>query len=269
MGAVRAAADPGQGDQLAKLGRVRRLFSSPRRRRRALKIGVVLGVAALAGILGVFFSNTGHSNEAPFTKEQVQLVAPLPKSVQFTKSTARDVMIVAAQFVTTAVLRSHTERSYDLSDKAFHQGLSRAEWATGDIPVPPYRRADLDSVRWRLDYSYKNRVGLKIYLQPRPTSKVGGLAFNVELRRVGPPKHRHWLVDYWAPAGQQGPAPSKAAAGPLTTPVQTKAGLGAIWLVLPIGLVLGLLVSVPLVLGIRGWRRRVRADRAYNALAQR
>ena len=178
-------------------------------------------------------------------------------------------MIVAAQFVSTAVLRTHTERSYDISDKAFHQGLTRAQWATGNIPVPPYRREDLDVVKWRLDYSYKDRVGLKIYLQPKPTSKVGGLAYNVELHQVGPPKHRHWLVDYWTPAGQQGPAPSKAAAGPLGPPPNTKPGLGAIWLVLPIGLVLGLLVSVPIVLGIRGWRRRVRADRAYNALPQR
>ena len=45
--------------------------------------------------------------------------------------------------------------------------------------------------------------------------------------------------------------------------------LGAIWLVLPIGLILALILSVPIVLGIRGWRRRVRADRAYNALPQR
>ena len=254
---------------MTKLGRVGWFFSSPRRRRRAFKVGIILALAGTAAALGVFFSNTGHSNETPFTKEPVQLVAPLPKSVEFTKGTARDVMIVAAEFVSTAVLRSHTERSYDLSDKAFHQGLTRAQWKTGNIPVPPYRREDLDSVRWRLDYSYKNRVGLKIYLQPKPTSKVGGLAFNVELHRVGPPKHRHWLVDYWTPAGQQGPAPSQAAAGALGRPPQAKPGLGAIWLVLPVGLVLGLLVSVPIVLGIRGWRRRVRADRAYNALPQR
>jgi hypothetical protein len=124
-------------------------------------------------------------------------------------------------------------------------------------------------VKWKLDYSYKDRVGLEVYLQPKPTAKVGGLAYNVELHEVGAPQHRHWLVDYWTPAGQQAPAPSKQAAGAFRPLVQTKAGLGAIWLVLPIGLVFGLIVAVPLVLGIRGWRRRVRADRAYNALPQR
>jgi len=200
----------------------------------------------------------------------VQLVAPLPKTVKLTKTDARDALVVAAKFIATAVLRNHTERSYDLSDKAFHQGLTRAEWKTGDIPVAPYSRDDLDVVKWKLDYSYRDRVGLQVYLQPKPTAKVGGLAYNVELHRLGPPQHRRWLVDYWTPAGQQGPAPSKtAASGAFGPPVETKAALGAIWLALPIALVLGLILSVPLVLGIRGWRRRVRADRAYNALPQR
>jgi hypothetical protein len=227
-------------------------------------------VAALAASAGVFFSNTGQKNEAPFTKGPVQLVAPNPATVQLTKGDARDALLVAAKFVATAVLRNHTERSYDLSDAAFHQGLTRAQWKTGAIPVAPYSKDDLDVVKWKFDYSYKDRVGLEVYLQPKPTAKVGGLAYNVELHHVGPPQHRRWLVDYWTPAGQQGPAPSKAAAsGPFGTPAQTKAGLGAIWLVLPIGLILALILSVPIVLGIRGWRRRVRADRAYNALPQR
>jgi hypothetical protein len=230
----------------------------------------VLAVAALAALAGVFFSNTGHSNETPFTKGKVRLVAPNPATVQLSKTDARDLLVVAAKFVDTAVLRNHTERSYDLSDAAFHQGLTRAQWKTGNIPVAPYSRDDLDVVKWKLDYSYKDRVGLEVYLQPKPTAKVGGLAYNVELHHVGPPQHRRWLVDYWTPAGQQGPAPSKASAsGTFGTPVQTKAGLGAIWLILPIGLVLGLILAVPIVLGIRGWRRRVRADRAYNALPQR
>jgi hypothetical protein len=254
---------------LTKLGRVRRFFSSPRRRRRTLKLGIVLALAALAAILGVFFANTGHGNETPFTKEKVQLVAPNPKTVKLSQGDARDALLVAAKFVATAVLRNHTERSYDLSDAAFHQGLTRAQWKTGDIPVAPYSRDDLDVVKWKLDYSYKDRVGLEVYLQPKPTSKVGGLAYNVELHQVGAPQHRHWLVSYWTPAGQQGPTPSKAAAVPLGPPVQAKAGLGAIWLVLPIGLVFGLILAVPIVLGVRGWRRRVRADRAYNALPQR
>jgi hypothetical protein len=230
-------------------------------------IGLVITVAASAGLVGIFFSNTAEKNESPFTQGPVDLVAPLPKSVEFTDEMRHDVGLVAAEFVATAVFRTNTERSYDLTDQAFHQGLTRAQWGTGNIPVVPYPREAVDVVKWRLDYSYRDRVGLKISLQPKPTAKVGGMVFNIELRRLGPPGKRHWLVDYWTPAGQQAPAPSRSAArGPLGPATTAKPGLGAAWLFVPVGLVFGLILAIPLVLAVRGWRRRVRADRAYRAL---
>lgn len=248
---------------------MRGFLSSPRRRRRALWLGLVVAAAGGIAVVGVLFSNTGKKNETPFTKGPVQLVGPLPKSVEFTEDIQRDVRLVAAEFVATAVLRSHTERSYDLTDRTFHQGLTRAQWRSGNIPVVPYPRDALAVVKWKLDYSYKDRVGMKIALQPKPNAKVGGMVFNIELRRVGPPSHRRWLVDYWTPAGQQAPPPSKSAAGrPLGPATTAKPGLGAEWLVVPVGLVFGLILLVPLVLAVRGWRRRVRADRAYSTLSE-
>jgi hypothetical protein len=245
---------------------VRRLLSSPRRRRRLLWLAVVLAMAAGVSVVGLFYSNTGDRNEAPFTKGPVQVVGPLPKSVAFTEEIRRDVGVVAAEFVATGVLRTNTKRSWDLSDRAFHQGISRDRWADAN-PIVPYPKEAVDVVKWKLDYSYKDRVGLKVYMQPKPTAKVGGMAFNVELHKVGAPGHRHWLVDYWAPAGLQGPAPNRSAAGqPLGPAEPRKPGLAAAWLFVPIGLVFGLILLVPLVLIVRGWRRRVRADRAYRAL---
>ena len=247
------------------------LLASPRRRRRLAWLIVALALAVAITILGVFYPNTSPTRHpAPFTKEPVQEVGALPKTVAFTAGERKEVSAVAGDFIATAVFRRRLAHSYDLVCPDFRQGLSRSDWRTGNIPVVPYPRDAVALMKWKLDYSYKDRVGLQVYLQPKPTSKVGGLAFNVELHRVGPPQHRRWLVDYWTPAGQQGPAPSSAAArNPFGIAPKTKAGLGAMWLVLPIGLVLGLMVSVPIVLGIRGWRRRVRADRAYNALVQR
>jgi hypothetical protein len=248
---------------------VRRLLSSPRRRRRLLWLAVVTAVAAGATVVGVFYSNTGDRNEAPFTKGRVQLVAPLPKSVEFTDEIRREVGVVAAEFVATGVLRTNTKRSYDLSDRAFHQGISRDRWADAN-PIVPYPKQAVDAVRWKLDYSYKDRVGLKVYMQPKPTAKVGGMAFNVELHKVGAPGHRRWLVDYWAPAGLQSPAPSRSASGqPLGPAEPTKPGLSATWLFVPVVGVVGLILLVPLVLIFRGWRRRVRADRAYSAVSGR
>src|SRR5436309_11768395 len=118
-----------------------------------MRIGLVVTAAASATAVGLFYSNTGEKNEAPFRKGPVQLVAPVPKSVKFTSRDQREVGIVAAQFVATAVLRNNTERSYELTDRAFHQGLSRAEWRSGNIPVVPYPRNAVAVVKWRLDYS--------------------------------------------------------------------------------------------------------------------
>ena len=232
-----------------------------------MRIGLVATVAASAAIVGVFFSNTGHKNASHFTKGRPQLVPATPKSVAFTRREQREVGAVAAQFVATAVLRNHPERSYDITDRAFHQGLTRAEWRTGNIPVVPYPRKALDVVKWKLDYSYKDRVGLKVSFQPKRTATVGAMVFNIELHRAGIPGHRRWLVGYWTPAGLASPAP--AGHGPVGAVPEPRAGLGAEWLIAPVALVLGLILLVPTVLVIRGWRRRVHADRAYGALSER
>ena len=227
-------------------------------------VGTVMGTAALMGLL---FANTGHKNANHFTRGRPQRVAPTPKSVKFTAGEERQVGAVAAKFVATAVLRHHPERSYDITDVAFHQGLTRNQWRTGNIPVVPYPRAALDVVKWKLDYSYKDRVGLKVSLQPKRTATVGGMVFNIELHRAGEPGHKHWLVGYWTPAGLASPAPV-ASSKPTSAIPPPRAGLGAAWLVVPIGFVVGLILLVPTVLVVRGWRRRVRAERAYGGISQ-
>ena len=246
---------------------MRRLLSSPRRRRRLLWLALATLLAAGAAVVGLFYSNTGEKLEAPFTKGPVQRVAPPPKSVEFTDKIKRDIGVVAAEFVATGVLRTHTERSYDLTDRAFHQGISRKQWANAN-PIVPFPKEAVAVVKWKLDYSYRDRVGLKVSMQPRPTAKVGAMVFNIELHKVGAPGHRRWLVDDWAPAGLEAPAPARSAAGhPLGAPEPPKAGLGAAWLFVPISVVFGAILLVPLVLIFRGWRRRVRADRAYRAVS--
>ena len=138
-----------------------------------MRIGLVATVVGSAALVGILFSNTGHKNASHFRKGRPQLVAPNPQSVPFTPREQREVGLVAQQFVATAVLRNHPERSYDLTDKAFHQGLTKAQWGSGNIPVVPYPRKALDVVKWKLDYSYKDRVGLKVSFQPKRTATVG------------------------------------------------------------------------------------------------
>jgi hypothetical protein len=232
-----------------------------------MRIGLVATVVGSAALVGIFFSNTGHKNASQFRKGRPQLVAPNPASVAFTPREQREVGVVTQRFIATAVLRNHPERSYDLTDIPFHQGMTRTQWGTGNIPVVPYPRKALAVVKWKLDYSYRDRVGLKVSFQPKRTATVGGMVFNIELHRAGVPGHRRWLVGYWTPAGLEAPAPVRH--GPVGAVPPPRAGLGAEWLFLPVGLVVGLILLVPTVLLVRGWRRRIQADRAYGALSER
>ena len=84
-----------------------------------MRIGLVATVVGSAALVGILFSNTGHKNASHFRKGRPQVVAPNPTSVAFTPREQREVWLVTQQFVATAVLRNHPERSYDLVFFAF------------------------------------------------------------------------------------------------------------------------------------------------------
>jgi len=242
------------------------LLASPRRRRRAAKLAVVLALAVTFTILGVFYSNTSPTRHgAPFTEEPVQTVAPLPTSVKFTPKDRKEVSAVADHFIATAVFRRHLDDSYDLVVPEFHQGMTRAQWDTGAIPVMPYPAKDVALMRWSLDYSYRDRVGLRVAVMPKPTANVGGIVYAIELKKVGPQQHHRWLVSYWSASGGSilSNRQRAAAAGPAQPPLKPKLGAG--WILLPVVGILALILLVPTVLALRGWRARRRVQSAYAA----
>jgi hypothetical protein len=246
---------------------VRKLLASPRRRRRALWLVIVVALAAGAAILGVFFPNTSPTrHSAAFTNEPVQKVAPLPQSVAFTAQERKEVSAVAGDFIATAVFRERLDHAYDLVIPAFRQGLSRKEWRSGSIPVVPYPQDAVAMMRWKLDYSYTNRVGMHVAFLPKQTAKVGGMVFAIELKNVGSADHHRWLVSYWTPTGGQvlSSAQRARASGP-SEPLKPRLGAG--WIFVPIGGLLALIVLVPTALGVRGWLARRRVDRTYGTLS--
>jgi hypothetical protein len=246
---------------------VKGLLASPRRRRRLAWLVVVLALAVTAAILGIFFPNTSPTrHSAPFTKEPVQTVGPLPKAVRFTAKERKEVDDVAGRFIATAVFREHVDDSYDLVVPEFHQGLTRKQWRTGNIPVMPFPQEQLLLMRWKLDYSYRDRIGMRVAFLPKQTAKVGGVVYAIELRNVGTPKRHRWLVSYWTPSGGQILSQSQRAAQ--AGPVQAvKPRLGAGWIFLPIGGLAALMVLVPATLVLRGWLSRRRVDRTYGTLS--
>jgi hypothetical protein len=241
------------------------LLASPRRRRRAARLAGVLVVAGGLAAVGVVFSNTGHDFSAPFTTEPVQVPPRAPKADPFTAAERKQVQAIAVKFISTAVFRKNVDASWDITAPALRQGLSRAQWASGSIPIVPYPSDAIQVVRWRVGYSFDRLVGLKVAFYPKPGAVVAKQVFDIELRNVGSAARPRWLVSDWTPSG--GPSVSVATPGP-GVPAATfepqKSSVRPIWLLVPVVLIGGSLLLVVTWLALRGWIRQTRANRTYS-----
>ena len=245
------------------VGAASRLLSSPRRRRRLVVVAVVAAVAAAAALLVTYDRNTAPSTETPLTKGKPFVPAPQPKNVRFTRTEAKVVLPVAMHFVRDAVGRGNMHAAWNISAPEIRADTKRADWDRGEnTTIAPF---PLHHARWRLDYSYSNAVGLEVAVFPQKSAEIKTpMVYYMELKKARRSGHTQWLVDSWVPApgsaqvvqGSSNPL----AANRATPPPQ---GLGAVWLLVPVG-VLGLIVSVPLALGLREWRRNRRARRRYE-----
>ena len=240
-------------------------LSSPRFRRRALKIGLLLAVGVAAALVSIFFWNTATIVETPLHGKADLYVPPIP--IKMAPAERREVIATAARFVETAVRREHAERAYELVGPNLRGTTTREEWRTGDIPVVPY---PVDDARWKFDYSYADEIGLQVAVFPPAGASVRPMVFNMSLRadRVG--ATRRWLVDSWSPRGGGGSArPNRSEGSPFrvgagAAPERASAKLGAAWLLVPAGLV-GLALLIPATLVVVERIRARRAQRAYDA----
>jgi hypothetical protein len=89
------------------------------------------------------------------------------------------------------------------------------------------------------------------------------MVFYMELKRAT--GNSKWLVDQWLPSpGSQYIVHDKTDPFMIDRTVANPPGLGAIWLLLPLGIVASIL-AIPLWLAIREFRRGRRARRNYEA----
>ena len=243
---------------------MRRRFASSRFRRRTAWLGTALAVAAVVAFVAIRYGNTGHRFAQTFSSTPVQRVAPEPKADPFTPTERHDVTAVATRFIQAAVYRRRVDDSWKITTAKLHQGLSRTAWAKGQIPVVPYQGNAVAQVRWKLDFSYRDDVGLKVAFYPKPGSGVARQVFEIELENHGTDRTPNWLVSYWAPSG--GPELQNAGAGGPPLSIGTsRSQLGAVWLFAPFGLILAGLVGLVVFLVVRGRLRRIRAERLYSS----
>jgi hypothetical protein len=251
------------------------LFDSPRMRRRILIWTVVLAPIAPLAYLGVHFSNPGD----PGAATGPVVAGPgyeQPKPAPFTRDNQRAVRHVLKDFISTAVVRHDVSRAWDLAGPSLKEGVSRKEWNDGSIPVVPYPASSKGLGEWSyVQYSYKNTVGLEVFLFPKPGSGYSALTADVELVKGS---DRHWRVDYWMPKKFHGPpavaggkakppankpapkrsAPTRSATEETVEPPRAS----RLWWLLPIGL-LSLIVVAPISIALGVWYRNRRAAREY------
>jgi hypothetical protein len=243
---------------------MRRLLASSRFRRRSGWLAICLAVAGVVAFVGIHYSNTGHKERQRFTSEKPQLVAKSPKVDVFTSAEQRQVRAVAARFVESAVFRNDVADSFAITTNGLRQGESKSEWASGTIPIVPFPKEAVQTVRWRVNYSYADEVGLKVAFYTKPVSGVDRQVFDISLQNHGTAAAPRWLVSYWAPSG--GLQLSRAdPRRPSIDPAPPKPQLGAIWLLVPVGLIAGGLVGLVVFLAVRGRIRHARATRLYRS----
>ena len=171
-------------------------WDSRRNQRLVLFVGLCVLAVGAAVATFAFFGNTGHSQETPLSNQPANIYRP-QKPVQVDSSAKR----IAAEFILTAVSRKKLAKSYDYVHPELRQGMSRAQWAKGNIPVVYYPASVLDKTAFKVDESYKNEVYMEVALLPKAGSGWKPQIFYIGLKRVGGEKGP-WGVSYWVPRGK-------------------------------------------------------------------
>lgn len=245
-------------------------LASPRFRRRALKVGALAAVAGATAAVSIVFWNTGTPVDSKVVDRETgpAIVNEPREPVRLTAQEQRQALRTAALFVETAVRRERTGDSFDLVTAALRQGMTRAQWAEGEIPVTPY---PVDGARWKVDYSYADELGLQVYVVPRVGESLRPTVFFLTMKKESP-KGR-WLVDAWVPRGISESATAPSGSSPLDSSA-TSGGLGLatpdegrvprVLLLVPV-LLVALGLSIPVARMLRDRRAARRAQEAYDA----
>jgi hypothetical protein len=119
---------------------------------------------------------------------------PLPK----------DAVATGRKFIDDAVLRKDPGAGWAISTPTERGGMTRAQWATGSIPVPVFDKAAYDGTKFKVVYSREKSVLLLLLIASRQADTKSG-EFFMELAPAGD----GWKVNYFGPRGTNPPVPAQ------------------------------------------------------------
>jgi hypothetical protein len=252
------------------------VLASPRLRRR-LRWAAVLAVAAAAAVAAIVAMPGGRERPPERLRAAPPGSQPVEqREVPLTRGTRRAIDATLAHYLPAAVGRRDPALAWSLSGPALREAAPRSKWLAGELPVYPYPFRVERRYEWRPMFTYRDRVGFDLLLQPRRGVDRGAIAVAVDMVRRG----NRWQVDSWYPTAvfsspTEKPwvtgAPDFAAGG--STADQYEAGkferqrLDALWLLLPGALLGAGALAACIAWTVVALRRRRRATAAYGAPA--
>jgi hypothetical protein len=183
--------------------------------------------------------------------------------MRLTAGEKRRLLSSISLFVRTSVAREHPERSWPIVDSLLREGLTKREWASGNIPVVPYPAVGFDLIT--LQSLVGSTALVEIILVPKANSHLVRKTFEIQLHRQPRPPHL-WAVSSWVPEGvsqaqidvNRPPSPKVIAEASHPT------HLSAMWIWVPLGALLAGVILVPVFVLTRDARRSRRIARRYG-----
>jgi hypothetical protein len=174
---------------------------------RAIRLGGLLGAASLgaaAAILtGAFVApSEPRASTSPVAGASAYTGGATSHDSCENADPACEIERTVRRFVATAVERDDVVASFSLVTPELRQGLSKREWATGDIPVVRFDAVDWQAFSLRFSDTAEGTRYYLVHLRSAQPA-YGDADFWIGLEdRAG-----RWLVSYFAPAAIFG-APS-------------------------------------------------------------
>jgi hypothetical protein len=159
-------------------------------------VSALVLVAGVVVFAGTYFTGDSSDDNVTVPKPAPKPAQPAANGKPVFDASARK---IARAFISTAVARKNLDASWPLLHADIKQGMTLAQWETGEIPVVPYPVGDIDKAQFRVEEAYENTLLVEVALLPERGAEVNPGVFQLGLRAVGNGANRHWLVDYWMP----------------------------------------------------------------------
>jgi len=152
-----------------------------------LGLGALILVAGIVAVLIVVFTRSGSEG---LSKARLHIKKPgVEKTIPVSKQARNAVKI----FLQTAVPRRNLAAAWPVAGPQIRQGMSRAQFLSGNIAVVPEFRPILKAT-FKTEYSHPKDALIQVGLiLGGPKKKIQVALYNATLVKIG----THWLVNDW------------------------------------------------------------------------